>query len=131
MFGDSNLPEGTELSISVTEEAPSGFIGQSKTAISKDGTYQSEGFGPNSGLPLGRYVLSVTLPIPRVQPANVCAVIGANGENLVGPLVERGKFSATIDVKNTLDVGGEAALIEQRSRALRIFAADRAFLDGR
>jgi len=36
------------------------------------------------------YSFEVVMRAPFMQPPNVIAVIGKNGENLVGPLVKRG-----------------------------------------
>lgn len=99
--GRTNLPTGTKLIASVaaqdwvdaeTREGgySDAFMGQDETSVGRDGTFVAGPFGPDpGGLPSGRYRARVTVPIPHVQPAKVKDALGAQGEYMRGPLVER------------------------------------------
>lgn len=95
--GETNLPEGTELSIGI-EGKTSNFSGGDKAIVS-GGWFRSVPFGPEGGLKPGQYVASVLTPIPQVQPAQVREAMGVNGENLRGPLVKRSSIGPTVEVE--------------------------------
>ena len=86
--GTTNLPAKAALMISLTPKAPGQNPMQTQTVVRSDGTYVSEAFGPSSGVPEGRYIADVTLPIAHTQPESVRALIGDKGQNLKGPLVK-------------------------------------------
>ena len=46
IHGTTNLPEGTELMLSIEGRFKGEFDGQSKSSVQADGTFQSESFGP-------------------------------------------------------------------------------------
>lgn len=71
LSGKTNLPPGTKLMLSVSEKMENGFFGQSSCLVSRDGTFQSEAFGPDGGLNDGRYLAEVTMPVPSVQTAQI------------------------------------------------------------
>lgn len=100
----SNLPDGTELGGTVFQEG--GYMGQDSQTL--DGGVAEFGpFGDDGGpLAPGTYVVSVTMPIARNQPDSVRAVIGENGENLTGPLVETEDITgdAVVSVEETLEI---------------------------
>jgi hypothetical protein len=100
--GETNLPEGTELSIGI-EGKTSNFSGGDKAIVS-GGRFRSVPFGPEGGLKPGQYVASVLTPIPQVQPAKVREAMGANGENLRGPLVKRGSIGPTVEVEQAFQL---------------------------
>ena len=100
--GETNLPEGTELSIGI-EGKTSNFSGGDKAIVS-GGRFRSVPFGPDGGLKPGQYVASVLTPIPQVQPAQVREAMGANGENLRGPLVKRGGIGPTVEVEQAFQL---------------------------
>jgi hypothetical protein len=104
--GETNLPDGTELMFGV-EGKTTNFSGGDKGVVS-GGRFRSAAFGPDGGLKPGQYVADVTMPIPQVQPPQVREVIGANGENLRGPLVKKGGIGTTVEVERPfqLDEGG-------------------------
>lgn len=115
--GTTNLPTSTNLMLSVEERMQGGFRGQSKCSVASDGSFDSEAFGPHGGLKDGLYVAEVMMPIARVQPDNVKKVIGENGENLSGPLVENGSFGVTLSAKKEFTIGGAQAAQAQQQRA--------------
>lgn len=117
--GTTNLPPGTKLMLSVSEKIENGFLGQSSCFVSSDGTFESEAFGPKGGLEDGRYTADATMPIPRIQSAEVKRIIGSNGENLSGPLVEKGRFGVTVSQQVAFAIGenADAAQAERKGKA--------------
>ncbi|MFQ3786762.1 hypothetical protein [Halomonas sp. A29] len=87
--GESNLPDETRLLI-VVERELSGVRWQSRTAV-LEGHFAAGPFGPGSGLPDGGYTITVNLVESSVQPTSVRERIGAQGEYLEGPLVQRAR----------------------------------------
>ena len=116
LTGTTNLPTGTILMLDVKENAQHGFYGQARTSVRLDGAFESELLGPKDGLEPGVYTASVTMPIPRVQPDHVQRIIGADGENLSGLLVESGVAGVTVSVDQEFIVGGAAASHLQQER---------------
>ncbi len=102
IIGTTNLPEGTELIVSV-EGKDTKFTGQDKSTI-KNGKFKCGPYGPAQGLSKGKYVADVTMPYPFVQPDHVQEIIGKNGENLKGSLVEKKKLGALINYSQEFDV---------------------------
>lgn len=123
LSGTTNLPAGTELMLSVTEQVERGFHGGSRTRVSSGGTFQSEAFGPPGGFAVGRYTAEVLMPIPAVQPVEVKAVIGNQGEKLTGPLVQHGSFGITVSRATEFTIGGADA-IEVQAQRTKQFEAD-------
>jgi hypothetical protein len=96
--GETNLPDGTEGIVSVISKTTN-VTGQDKFSV-QGGRFRTGPFGSEgSGLEPGQYTAEATVPIPQVQPPQVKAVIGANGENLHGPLVKPGSLGKTIETK--------------------------------
>lgn len=114
--GETNLPEGTSLMISVSDVVTGEGMGQAKTLVASDGKYYSEKIGPLSGLKDGQYNASVTMPIARVQPESVRRLIGNDGEHLKGPLVKKGRFGVTVEADVKFAVGGKDATAKQELR---------------
>ncbi|WP_290784274.1 hypothetical protein [Halomonas sp.] len=83
--GESNLPDNTRLQVVVQREL-SGVRWQERTTLS-EGRFQAGPFGSGSGLPDGGYAITVNLSEATVQPREVRARIGEQGEHLSGPLV--------------------------------------------
>lgn len=101
----TNLPDGTRMLLTVEDkEVAAGFLGQDESSVHK-GTISFLPVGP---LPNGNYAAQVTVPIPRVQPETVQAIIGAQGEHLTGELVEDGDFGKTIDQEVSFSVKGSS-----------------------
>ncbi|WP_051258299.1 hypothetical protein [Teredinibacter turnerae] len=84
--GETNLPDSTELLISLSNEAV-GFTAQDKSAV-RNGKFSAGPLGPKSGLTAGNYVIEVMMPVPSVQPESVQSIIGNEGQYLTGPLVK-------------------------------------------
>ena len=106
--GTTNLPDGTILSIGLMGKPGSEFNRAEGCALNAANVAVSHGaFGPVgitglSCLSPGNYSYQVIMIAPFMQPPNVIAVIGKNGENLVGPLVKRGGIGN--DVQATVPV---------------------------
>lgn len=83
--GETNLPDESRLLI-VVERELSGVRWQSRTAISGE-RFVAGPFGPGSGLPDGRYIITVNLVEASIQPPSVQERIGKEGEYLEGELV--------------------------------------------
>lgn len=117
LSGTTNLPSGTALMLSVQETVENGFYGQSRCTVSAKGIFESELFGPKNGLHDGLYVANVTMPIPRVQPPEIRAIIGENGEKLSGMLVRKDILGTSVSQSVKFSVGGSAAAEAQEERA--------------
>lgn len=83
--GTTNLPDATRLQLLVEREV-SGVRWQARTEVT-DGRFAAGPFGPGSGLPDGGYRITVNMPAVSVQPSEVRARLGEEGEHLSGPLV--------------------------------------------
>lgn len=83
--GETNLPDDARLQI-VVERELSGVRWRSRVAVNS-GRFAAGPFGSGSGLPDGGYIIRVMLSEASVQPAEVRARIGEEGEHLSGPLV--------------------------------------------
>ncbi|XKE44321.1 hypothetical protein LG302_13200 [Halomonas organivorans] len=83
--GTTNLPETTRLQVLVEREV-SGVRWQQRTQV-EGGGFSAGPFGPGSGLPDGGYRITVNMPAARIQPPEVRARLGQDGEHLQGPLV--------------------------------------------
>jgi hypothetical protein len=114
LIGRTNLPDGTIIMTSVAGKS-SDFLGQDRATVQR-GAFRSGPFGPAAGLEGGVYAAGATMPIPRVQDASVRAIIGDEGENLVGPLVERGDLGTTISVGKEFQIGTDADVAAERER---------------
>ncbi|MDO5609462.1 MAG: hypothetical protein Q4G62_01540 [Pseudomonadota bacterium] len=114
--GATNLPPQTKLMLSVTESINGGFSGQSSASVGKDGRFASEDIGPANGLKPGKYLASVVMPIPQVQPESVRRIIGENGEHLTGALLTREDGLLSAEVEAAFIVGGADAVAAQAAR---------------
>lgn len=85
--GTTNLPAGTIIVIALDPEKAGQNTAETKVNVTSEGTFVSELLGPASGVAPGRYVISATTPIARMQPGIVTTLIGERGEHLRGPLV--------------------------------------------
>nr|WP_300310902.1 hypothetical protein [Halomonas sp.] len=84
--GNTNLPDGTRLSVLVEREA-SGVHWQERTTV-VEGRFEVGPLGPGSGLPDGGYRLRVQTEPSSVQPRSVQQRLGEKGEHLRGSLVQ-------------------------------------------
>lgn len=106
--GETNLPDGTEGMASI--ESKTTKKGGSDKFIVQGGRFRAGPFGDGGqGLEPGNYTLDVTIAIAQVQPPQVRAVIGQNGENLRGPLVQRDDIGTSVQLSQgfRLDAQGK------------------------
>ncbi|MCC5901031.1 MAG: hypothetical protein JJT87_03725 [Halomonas sp.] len=87
--GEANLPDGALVQVIVEREL-SRVRWQSRTSV-VDGKFSTGPFGSGSGLPDGGYIVRVQLSEASVQPRDVQARIGAQGEHLAGELVSQSR----------------------------------------
>ncbi|AQU81687.1 MULTISPECIES: hypothetical protein [unclassified Halomonas] len=87
--GEANLPDGALVQVIVEREL-SRVRWQSRTSV-VDGKFSTGPFGSGSGLPDGGYIVRVQLSEASVQPRDVQARIGAQGEHLAGGLVSQSR----------------------------------------
>lgn len=88
ILGQTNLPEETRLSLSLSQPATN-FLAQDSRAV-RNGRFESSWFS-RRGAPLssGVYVIGVTVPVYNAQPESVKRRLGPGLRAMVGPLVEQ------------------------------------------
>lgn len=128
LSGETNLPDGTIIMTSVSDRSTD-FLGQERVTVNQ-GRFRSSSFGPAGGLPPGIYTAGATMPIPRVQTPEVRSIIGDDGENLVGPLVERGKLGTTVSIEERFQIGSDAEVARQGERRKQAVSEATAILRG-
>lgn len=105
VMGLTNLPDGTALLITISRKQSS-FRAQS-TAKVMGGKFRSEQFSQKGkDLNAGEYKLEVSMGVAQVQTPQVRAVIGMEGEKMIGSLVQRGRYGPTINYVTTFLAGG-------------------------
>jgi hypothetical protein len=120
VMGTTNLPDGTELMISISR-THSDYHAQDKTTVS-GGHFKSVQFSQAGGdLNPGTYRIELIMPRSIVQPQEVQNVIGHTGEHLTGPLVRRaGILGATVESTTTFTVGAASnKKLDTQARAAR------------
>jgi hypothetical protein len=85
LLGTTNLPNGMELMIEL-HKVGGGYAAQDKVAVA-NGRFTSDWFSERGKpIPPGTFEISVSSPLPALQPEAVRAVIGQTGENLTGSI---------------------------------------------
>ena len=110
--GTTNLPNSTSLLISLSNEN-SGFGAQDKVNVSNN-HFSTSPLGKTTGVPDGHYTIEILMPIPSTQPETVQAIIGNQGQHLIGPLVEDSKWGGRIVEKTITHSIGSLESIAQR-----------------
>lgn len=112
IIGQTNLPDGTELIVSLSRRASS-YGAQDKTSV-RNGSFRAGPFSQHGGaLNPGIYDVEVTAGVAWVQPKSVQAIIGKNGEKLDGPLVEMTDLGAKmVEYHSDLQIGTGAGSAE-------------------
>lgn len=122
--GESNLPDGTEGIASIQSKTTK-KEGSDKFTV-QGGRFEAGPFSDGGqGLAPGNYTLDVTIAIAQVQPSQVKAVIGQNGENLRGPLVDRDDIGTSVqlsqdfrlDAQGKVTAGTDAGAVEKSLQA--------------
>ena len=106
IIGVTNLPEGTELLVTISRAA-SGYQAQDKTSA-LNGNFRSSQFSDKSQplLP-GKYQANIVAPLAAVQPSIVRAAVGENYSNFAGPLMKRSRFGTTVEYTTTFVIPGQ------------------------
>ena len=101
----TNLPENTTFMSDVANplnEGGIGYFAQDKAAVSATGLVE---FGPfsNQGEALrpGKYRMTIETVATALQPENVRAVFGRNGENLIGSKVSKMSIGSENGISQT------------------------------
>lgn len=103
LVGRTNLPNGTIIMTSVKQNSM-GFHGGDKVSV-REGVFRAGPFGPaGQGLPAGHYLAEALMPYPLAQPTSVRAVIGENGERLIGDLVVRDDVGPIVTLVKEFDI---------------------------
>lgn len=119
--GSTNLPDGTELMISIRRKE-SNYFAQDKVTVSS-GTFQAGPFSQKgTSLNAGLYSLTVTMPLVNVQPSSTWSVLGKGGANLQGPLAKKSEFGGRfVEYKTSFKVGdGSSAGSDKSARVQAI-----------
>lgn len=105
--GETNLPDGMEAMITLSSLGGS-YKAQDKVYV-QDGTFESNTFtDKGSSLKEGKYIVRVTTPTASVQPEDVRVIIGDNGVNLVGKLIQKDSaFGNMLEYKESFTIGEE------------------------
>ncbi len=111
--GETNLPLGTTLMVSLVQKGVTGFY-EAKCVVGGGGRFRCGPLGRQDGLPPGAYAADVVMPYVRLQSLEVRRVIGAQGERLAGPLVERSASGVSVHFSTTLVMGGDSARADQK-----------------
>lgn len=124
VVGETNLPNGTEGIASIQSKTTK-KEGSDKFTV-QGGRFEAGPFSDGGqGLTPGSYTLDVTIAIAQVQPAQVKAVIGQNGENLQGPLVDRDDLGTSVrlsqdfrlDAQGKVTAGADVGAVEKSLQA--------------
>jgi hypothetical protein len=113
--GLTNLPDGTELMVSV-QRGP--VMGGDKEVVA--GGHFAEDVLPKRGQPIppGNYDVEVSTPFGDFQPPEVKAELGSNYEALTGPLLSKSNGGRIVDYNSKFHVGGSVdTKADQQSRA--------------
>lgn len=96
LVGQTNLPDGMRLMLGLRNRSID-YSAQNKVTVS-NGQFRSDPFSNRgAALPAGTYQVSVSSPLPRLQPASVRTVTGENGEALRGPAIIEGDGYKRVD----------------------------------
>ncbi len=109
--GETNLPDDTDLNIRV--KGKSGNYDQSFAVKVQAGQFAADEFSAaKKPLPPGEYIALVAMPLSTLQPPNVRAIIGRNGEHITGDIVRRYENSAAvIEVRKKFHLQPDGSII--------------------
>jgi hypothetical protein len=127
--GETNLPDGVELFVSVKEPGGFGDEFEGEAVKVTGGRYIDRDFGPSSGLLDGEYGVEVMMYDADEQPEAVRAFLGEGGRNLRGKLVRRDDLTTTVVATAKFVVGDPStakAAASQRRKKTRAFLLDSA-----
>jgi len=119
IVGTTNLPDGIQLMITLLRKE-SQYMAQDKATV-KNGAFRVGPFSQKGvGLNPGTYTLEVTMPLASLQPPATWPVIGKDGAELQGPLVQKSRYGGKIvEYKTAFKIGG-AQSSPERDKAARV-----------
>lgn len=101
LFGvKTNLPEGTKINVTVSNETYSDM--KSTVVLATGYGYTSEFEEDGHGLH-GTYTVKVTMALPTMQDDSVKAIIGENGENLNGQYVRQSAIEGVYTIQGSFE----------------------------
>ena len=118
--GQTNLPNGTELMISISRNE-SNFSAQDRVKVA-GGKFRTVQFSQKGAdFNPGKYKVEVLMPYPPIQSQAVREVIGEHGEKLSGGLVKHESLGNLVKYTQEFEVGGGAnAQADKAARAQEI-----------
>lgn len=122
---DTNLPDETVLMLTLSKgdyNTDDSFTAQTKVTV-KEGKATSDTFS-DKGEPLnGDYDLSISMSLPSTQSDAVREVIGENGENMTGGLVEQSSIGSSnvISALFTVSIGDDVEITPSDDYTQTIF----------
>ena len=109
IFGETNLPDMTELLISINGINTS-YKGQDKVVVN-DNKFDSSNFSSDGEeFRIGQYKIDVTMPVPSTQSQLVQDKIGEKGENLKGLLVKSGDFGISVSTNKIIEIKSDGKI---------------------
>lgn len=117
--GKTNLPDNTELLISLSNESI-GFTAQDNSIVNK-GAFSAGPLGQKAGLSAGNYMVTVMMPVSGVQPDNVQSIVGNEGQYLTGPLVKDSIWGGKIvEYSFPYAIGSKESIKEVQSKHAKL-----------
>jgi hypothetical protein len=102
IIGSTNLPDNTKLSVTIQNDQ--GYSNQTECAVSAK-SFQAGPFGSKDNpLTPGNYNVEIVTAAPGTQPDSVKALIGNNGQNLIGDMTVFGPTGRIVDYQTTIAV---------------------------
>lgn len=103
LLGVTNLPDGTELMLSVSRASVS-----ASQKVSVSGGRFTQDLYPNDGKPIppGAYEVEVMTPLGDLQPDPVKVQLGSDYEALTGPLLVKDEFGRVVEYKSKVQLDG-------------------------
>ena len=104
--GNTNLPNETELLLTLMDGETEEILGQTKTTV-KENKLFFEPLCPDSiGIGNGKYKIQINLGLPTSQPKSVQKIIGSNGEYLSGKYCFDVASQKSIQYREFIDIDG-------------------------
>ncbi len=132
--GTTNLPVGTNLMVSVKDVAGAGefYTAQAQCTVAEGGKFEAGPFSSSGSSMRGEYVAEVLMPVPLVQPPEIRAIIGEDGQYLHGPLVTParvGNDQPVVSADALFTIGSAADIAEQQRTHSARFAKAQALYE--
>lgn len=110
IVGETNLPDGTELGVSIDSSAVQ--YNSCSTVFVRNERFESETFSNDQNdLEAGQYTAGVSMPMAQLQTPAVRAVIGQDGENLKGSPVEKGFTGVSVSTEQSFQLKADGSVL--------------------